>query len=300
MESPLERGSRRVRPAALATAGADAATGAYYDGLSRWTSWLAPFGYGGGRRTLTVHRALADPRSGGRPTFTRLHDVLAATVPTLLEGHVLDAGCGLGGTMLDLASRGGRATFVGLTLSERQAATGRRAIAAAHLADRIAIRVQSYDSPPPGPFDAVIAIESLAHSPRPGATVAALAAQLTPGGTLAIVDDMPEPAARGTQDLALFKEGWRLPALPSAAELAAAFAQCQLTLAVERDLTAEMRPRTSARIAQLEALNRLLYRLVPSPGARALLDSYHGGLALERLYRDARMSYRLLVARKPG
>jgi hypothetical protein len=31
---------------------------------------------------------------------------------------------------------------------------------------------------------------------------------------------------------------------------------------------------------------------------RRLLDSYRGGLALERLSRDGLMSYRLLVARK--
>ena len=61
-----------------------------------------------------------------------------------------------------------------------------------------------------------------------------------------------------------------------------------------------MRPRTRVRIASLEALNRVLHRIVPSAGVRALLDSYHGGLALERLYRDSRMRYRLIVARKPG
>lgn len=294
MEAPLERASAAARSAA-----GDGATAAYYDRLSRWTRWAAALGYGGGRATLTAHRALADPRTGGRTTFTRLHDVLAAAVPALASGRVLDAGCGLGGTMLDLAARGS-ATFVGVTLSEQQAADGRRAIAAAALDERIAIRVASYDSPPDGPFDAVMAIESLAHSPRPAVTVAALAARLAPGGSLAIVDDMPAPAARGTRDLTLFQAGWRLPALPSAEELIAALLGCGLAIAAEQDLTAEMRPRTRVRIASLEALNRVLHRIVPSAGVRALLDSYHGGLALERLYRDSRMRYRLIVARKPG
>jgi hypothetical protein len=61
-----------------------------------------------------------------------------------------------------------------------------------------------------------------------------------------------------------------------------------------------VRPRTLVQIARLEALNRLLYRVAPSPAVRALLDSYHGGLALERLYARGLMSYRLLVARKPS
>jgi SAM-dependent methyltransferase len=278
---------------------AEAATGAYYDRLSRWTTWLAALGYGGGRRTLTAHRALADPRSGGRPTFTRLHDVLAAALPSPLRGRVLDAGCGLGGTMLDLAARGS-ATFVGLTLSERQAAVARRAAAKGGLESRIEVRTDSYDTPPAGPFDLVVAIESLAHSAQPAKTVAALAAQLAPGGRLAIVDDMPTDEAQDTQDLALFKSGWRLPALPTAAELAAALARCGLTVAADHDLTAELRPRTLARIAQLEALNRALHRFVPAASWRALLDSYHGGLALERLYRHGLMHYRFMLARKPS
>ena len=121
---------------------------------------------------------------------------------------MLDAGCGLGGTMLDLATRGS-ATFMGLTLSAQQAAVAERAIEKAGLSHRIAVRIGSYDAPPEGPFDAAIAIESLAHSSQPAATLAALTARLAPGGLLAIADDMPEPTARGSRDLALFQSGWR-------------------------------------------------------------------------------------------
>ncbi len=35
-------------------------------------------------------------------------------------------------------------------------------------------------------------------------------------------------------------------------------------------------------------------------GLRALLESYRGGLALERLYRHSLMSYRLIVAHNAG
>jgi len=269
----------------------------YYDRLARWTESARHFGYGGGHDKLTVHRALADPRAGGRATVTRLHDVLLAALPAAPSGHVLDAGCGLGGTMLDLAGRCS-ARFTGVTLSERQAAVGRRAAAKAGLADRIAIEVGNYDSPPEGPFDLVIAIESLAHSPDPARSVAAVATRLKPRGRLAIVDDMPEPEARGTRDLALLQSGWRVPVLAGGAELKAALVRLRFAIAADRDLTHEVRPRTLARIAQLEMLNRTLHRLAPSASLRALLDSYHGGLALERLYRAALMRYRLIVAEK--
>jgi len=275
----------------------DAATGAYYDDLSSWTALARFLGYGGGRRALTVHRALADPRAGGRPTVTRLHDLLLETLPVTTLRRVLDAGCGMGGTMIALAAKTS-ATFTGLTLSPHQAAIGQRAIARAGLANRVEILVGSYDDPPERPFDAAIAIESLAHSSAPGASLRAIASRLAPGGWLALVDDMPEAAARGTRDLEAFQDGWRLPALCGAAEIAATLRAQGLEIVADHDLTRELRPRTPEQIARLERLNRALRAIAPTHKLRTLLDSYRGGLALERLYRHGLMRYRLLVARK--
>jgi SAM-dependent methyltransferase len=296
LEVPLDDAASSLEQPLYERSGA---LGGYYDRLARWTAAARHLGYGGGHESLTVHRALADPRAGGRATVTRLHDVLLAALPASPAGHVLDAGCGLGGTMLDLAGRCS-ARFTGLTLSARQAAIARAAAAQAGFSDRIAITLGSYDRPPEGPFDLVIAIESLAHSPHPATTLDALIMRLAPNGRFAIVDDMPEAHARGTRDLALFQSGWRVPAPMSAAEVKSEFARRGLAIVAERDLTDEMRPRTLARIAHLEGLNRLLYRLAPSAAVRDLLDSYRGGLALERLYRTALMRYRLIVAEKLG
>ena len=275
----------------------EGATGAYYDALAAWTAVARRLGYGGGRGELTVHRALADPAAGGRPTVTRIHDLLANALPLESLQHVLDAGCGMGGTMIALAARC-RARFMGVTLSPGQTEIGRRAIARLDLANRVEIRAQRYDEPPAARFDAVVAIESLAHSQGPKASVRALAAHLDPGGWLAIVDDMPLPAARGTGDLDLFQRGWRLPVLLGTAEWPATLRECGFEVAVDRDLSADLRPRSLARIATLERMNAWLRRAAPTAAARRLLDSYRGGLALERLYRAGLMSYRLLVARK--
>jgi tocopherol O-methyltransferase len=274
-------------------------TGTYYDRLERWTALSRFFGYGGGRDTLTVHRALADPRAKGRPTSTRLHDLLVETLPPLTSPRVLDAGCGLGGTMIDLASKLG-GTYTGLTLSERQAQIGRRAIARAGLEAQIEIQVGSYDSPPDMPFDVVLAIESLAHSIDPGSSLQAFTSRLAPGGLLAIVDDMPEPAASGSADLAAFKTGWCLPVLWSAEQYMTGMQNGGLRLVADRDLTPDVRPRSLRHIQRLEALNRVVRRFVHAEGPRAMLDSYRGGLALERLYRRKLVQYRLLVACRAG
>ncbi len=298
MEVPLDdAASEGEGPPNARGAARGAALGGYYDLLARWTASAHAFGYGGGHDKLAVHRALADPRAGGHPTVTRLHDVVLAALPFPPHGRVLDAGCGFGGTMLDLAGRCS-ARFMGLTLSERQAAVGRDAAAKSGFGNRIGIEIGSYDFPPRGPFDLAIAIESLAHSPHPDKSLAAIVARLAPGGRLIVVDDMPEPPARGTRDLELFQSGWRVPVLASAGEIKSALARLGLAIAADLDLTDELRPRTLAQIARLETLNRVLHRLAPWAGLRGLLDSYRGGLALERLYRAGMMRYRLITAEK--
>ncbi|HET7923359.1 MAG TPA: hypothetical protein VFL30_00585, partial [Rhodanobacteraceae bacterium] len=100
-------------------------------------------------------------------------------------------------------------------------------------------------------------------------------------------------------DFELFQSGWRVPGLVGAAEIKAMLALRGLAIVADRDLTDELRPRTLRRIAALETLNRVLHRVTPSVGLRELLDSYLGGLALERLYRSALMRYRLIIAEKP-
>jgi SAM-dependent methyltransferase len=271
---------------------------AYYRRLDAWNRVAAAVGYGGGRAALTVHRALADPRAGGRPTFTRLHDVLVDHLPRMRAPAVLDAGCGLGGTMLHLA-RTLNATCLGLTLSAAQceranAEAGRRGIG-----DRVKAVVRRYDDPPGGPYDAIVAIESLAHSADPARTIEVLARLLAPGGVLAIVDDMPEPEADADTDLAQFKEGWRLPVLWSARHYRTEFARRGLDVSTDVDLTAECRTRSLAHVRSLMALNRLVSACVPSPALRDVMRSHRGGLALERLIRRGLLRYRLLIASRP-
>lgn len=275
-----------------------AGVGTYYDRLGRWTAVARLLGYGGGRDSYTVHRALADPAHGGSPTFTRLHDLVLARVPASAPLRVLDAGCGLGGTMMAIAAARD-ATCVGVTLSPTQVDAAMQEAARRGLAGRVRASVCSYDEPPAGPYDVIVAIESLAHSPDPARTLAALSRVLAPGGLLIVVDDMPEAEARGTGDLATFKEGWRCPVLWSETEYRTHLRALALDLVESVDLTGDVRPRSEAVLGLLELANHAA-SLVPSGGLRQVLASHRGGLALERMSRRRLVRYQLVVARKPA
>jgi SAM-dependent methyltransferase len=272
-------------------AAADHPIGAYYDRLTRWTRATRFFGP---RRAASVHRALTDPRASGRPTTGRLHDVILEHLPPLTSPRVLDAGCGLGGTIHFLAPHLG-GSYLGLTLSHGQASAATRLAETLH--QPVQILVRSYDDPPPGPYDLMVAIESLAHSPDPEQTLIALARVAAPEALLVIADDMPRPEAARSPDLARFKRGWQCPKLWTVEHYRRALSARGGSILVDRDLTPEYRPRSLTRISRLERLNRALHVMVPSTGWRAVMDSHYGGLALERLYQEGLMRYRLLIAR---
>jgi SAM-dependent methyltransferase len=262
----------------------------YYDRLSRYGALARLFGRDGGHSRATVHRLLRSPDPAIDPAEV-IHSMIAARLD-VPPRRVLDAGCGLGGTCFDLARRFGAACD-GLTLSPAQAETARAGAAARGLGERCRFHVASYDAPIDGKYDLIVAIESLAHSADPAASLANLARALAPGGRIVVVDDVRESAA-DVADAADFVAGWQAPGFLTRAQWVAAFAAAGLRLARDDDLTALVPRRNAFVRGSLLCANRIA-ALVPHAGWRGVLASHRGGLALERLYARGGASYRLFV-----
>jgi SAM-dependent methyltransferase len=221
-----------------------------------------------------------------------LCEAIGAGVPK--EPRVLDAGCGLGGTIFHWQARlGGH--YDGFTLSPEQARRAEAEASRRGVAQSCRFHVRSYHNPIKDPYDAVIAIESLAHSADPAAAVANLAGARAAGGLLLIVDDMPDASAE-KKLLAGFKKGWRCPVLLDAAGYRAAIAAAGLVLVQDVDLTARLRPRPLTWLKVLIAIFGLARSLAPTRGARDVLGALLGGFYLEALYRTGGMRYRMMVA----
>jgi SAM-dependent methyltransferase len=272
--------------------------------VARYYRWLDGLSFFQERRAEgedahPIHRALTDP-AGGPPSPLVLHRLMLEGLDLPPNPRVLDAGCGYGATMLDLAPvLGGE--WTGLTLSGAQRVRGGAAIAAAGLADRVRIRVQSYDTPPPGPFDLIIGIESLIHSAAPEGTVAALASVLAPGGHLVMVDDMPEEdlPPEPAQRFALFRRHWRCPVAPSRAGWLRAMDAVGLKLVRERDLSPLLRVRSMEQAGpRLRELRRWPARLQQVVGLGVRAEAEIGGIMLETLQTEGFVRYRMLVTRR--
>ncbi len=273
----------------------------YYDWLSRYqrvTAWATR----AGRASLTVHRRLAvpfTPLGGSDGVHAALRAALAA-MPT--APLVVDAGCGLGGTIFFLHEQYG-GEYHGLTLSavqrDRAAAEARRRGWSATCRFHVANYDTGLDGIAPDGADLIVAIESLAHSSDPVHSILTLARSLRPRGRLVIVDDVPGARLRDDDpDLQQFRAGWRCPIVARRADLVAALTAGGLAVDRDDDLTSRVVLRGTAALERLVRANRGMRRWAGAGGAGLVLDALHGGLMLERLYRRGVMEYRLLVGRR--
>ena len=266
----------------------------WLDGLSWFQERRGEAGHG----ALPVHRALADP-DGGAPSPFVIHRLMLAGLDLPAAPRVLDAGCGYGATMLDLAPKLA-GDWTGLTLSPVQAARGMAEIAGRGLAERVRIAVRSYDAPVEGRFDLAYGIESLIHSADPARTIANLAASLEPGGHLVIVDDMPEERmpAEAAARLDRFRRFWRCPVAPTRAGWVAACRAAGLEPVAERDLNPLLQVRGMEELAPRLATLERRARIPRLLGLGLRREAEIGGLLLETLQTEGFVRYRILAARK--
>ena len=281
----------------------------YYDWLSRFqrvTSWI---GQGGGYQSFTVHRLLTSTDPGVAGADVVHERILGAAGPDLKvrtttggAPRVVDAGCGLGGTIFYLHRRLG-GTYDGLTLSATQRARAEREAKRRGVEEACRFHLRSYDDDlqalVPDGADLIVAIESLAHSPEPSRSIANLARTLRRGGRLIVVDDVPhERLPWGDDDFEGFREGWRCRSISGHAALLASMSGAGLTIDADDDLTGLVPLRDPDALERLVKSNRRWRTWAGWTGAAELIDSLHGGLMLERLYRRGLMQYRLVAARR--
>lgn len=270
----------------------------YYDFLYLWSQLTNRFRAFDAVGPHMIHRQLIDPETGGYSDRT-VHRLIARAASDIGPIDALDAGCGYGGTCLDLhRTLGGR--WLGITINKRQHQIAQRNAEAMGVADAVSFAYSSYDAPLPCRFNLVFGIESLIHSPAPAATVANLAAALQPGGAFIIVDDMlAEPVApRHAADIDGFKRMWRCPAMPTDKEWMRHLEAAGCAVEAVSDLTPRMSPRSEAEVvAELTAVARRR-RWRDRLGLRLVSDAQAGGLLLERLTRAGASRYTMIVARK--
>ncbi|HYM00520.1 MAG TPA: methyltransferase domain-containing protein [Blastocatellia bacterium] len=277
---------------------------AYYDWLSRYVQFANWLAYRDRFASFTMHKTLSVPAGniGHNPRTAGLEYVnkrLLEAVQLPPNPRVLDAGCGFGGTIFHWQGKMG-GSYDGLTLSRVQLRVATRESRRRGIDGSCRFHRQSYDAPLKATYDAVVAIESLIHSPSLATTIPNLATCLARSGQMIILDDMAncDVEAEAPSEANDLRVHWGCAHYPKLQDYRNALEKARLKVIHEDDFTVHVQPRDSKTLDQLEVRYNRLYRAIPIKSVRTVLSAYIGGLALERLYLKNRVQYHLLVASK--
>lgn len=235
---------------------------------------------------LTIHKQLRFPNE----QFPDTNDWILKQLDLPANAHILDAGCGVGGTLFALLQD--KRTGVGITLSQNQVEVAQKQAARLGLDDRCTFIQQSYDDPLNDQFDFIVTIEALIHSPDLGQTIQNLARHLKPTGRLLIIEDIANDLLTNSPITEIWQQSWSIQTIYSQQDYLEAFQTARLTIIENHDFT----PFVPAK-RWPSWLIRLAWKLVqqmPSAKNRARAI-FIGGWALESLYRSRSVSYKATV-----
>ena len=228
---------------------------------------------------FTVHKHLdQDPLIQFREAYRRVEQPGARLIA--------DAGCGYGGFAAFVARQAPILSVDGYTLSDVQQSVARQVLARLHLA-KSRVLLQSYDRLE-RQYDAVVAIESLAHSANAGRTLQHWAKHLCPGGVVVIIDELFRPEVSPAHpEIQQFMQCWHFSLLLQQAPLEAMLHAAGLSMAASVVLSERYHVHTRPD----EECDRLL-RAYQLDGAH---PGYIGGMLLEKFYNREWVDYVLLV-----
>jgi cyclopropane fatty-acyl-phospholipid synthase-like methyltransferase len=216
--------------------------------------------------------------------------------------RVLDAGCGVGGSSIWLATHRG-AEVVGITIAPEQVAIAVRLAGEAGVGDRATFREMDFAATafPPASFDVVWNIESMCHAFDKREYLRHVFELLRPGGRFACLDMF----GLGPGDAAPIQAmctNWSLTSLPSVEDVRGHLAALGFEGVESEDLTGPVR----RPVAALEAMARNTHAMLRiekmATGSTSAVYEKHvlGALACAEGVAQGCMQYAYVGARKPG
>ncbi|MGH8553619.1 MAG: SAM-dependent methyltransferase, partial [Methylococcales bacterium] len=179
-------------------------------------------------------------------SLLNMNRVLAQQVRISEFDHVLDAGCGIGGSTIWLAENH-RARVSGITLSEKQVQQARRFAQKRGVLDRVNFQCEDFcnTSFDDESFDVVWGLESVCYAVQKRAFVKEAYRLLKKGGRLVIADGFAkrrEFTEKEWRILVLCLNGWSVPNLATADEMKSYIGDCCFTDIVYRDISEHTLP----------------------------------------------------------
>jgi tocopherol O-methyltransferase len=242
-----------------------------------------------------IHHGLWEASGTEFEAQCRLIDQLAKAASLRPGDRILDVGCGMGGSAIELASRGCEVT--GVTLSPVQRSWARLSAACQGVSRKV--RFLRADAEhltfPAGSFDIVWNIECSEHLFDKPAFFRKCAHWLRPGGRVALCAWLAGPAPEAEPQVQAVCEGFLCPSLGTATDYRGWMEEAGLHLRTCIDLTSRV-ARTWEMCLERIRMSRVgLLAWIAGRNMQAFLDHFQ---TLLKAYRTGAMQYGLFVAEK--
>jgi SAM-dependent methyltransferase len=219
-----------------------------------------------------------------------LMDWLASNIPFTKEDCILDAGCGTGHTLFYLNKKYGLRGF-GISISPEEIKYASEACQKGDLKSHLDFKLEDFNLYKTGIYTKIICIESLKHARDLKLTICNLLHMMSKSGMMVIIDDFLVSSNKSVEKQ---KELWCSPGFVNvktyekAIEAAGSF-QCQ-----KIDLSPYVPFRPVWKLNLFYFIFSIVKLFVPDSLKRNI-NTYLGGLLLEKLYAKKQVNYMVLI-----
>ncbi len=242
-----------------------------------------------------IHKKLNFSLAEKSQSFQDITDWLAHHIEIPDYAHILDAGCGVGYTLLSLCQNTNR-TGIGISLSPEEISRANAAAKSKQLAQRCNFKVHSFNQPLAAKFDLIIAIESLKHSVDLKQTLKTLTQSLKPEGQLVIVEDFLTNKAISLSLKKRFEDYWHLQDTYTFAFYEKELNKHKLMITNRHDLTPLVTQKNSFKVISKYYALRML-SILPHNRTKELSRIFGGGFLMDYFYAKGNLTYELLHAK---
>ena len=220
-------------------------------------------------------------------------DIVLNEVAFASGEHILDAGCGTGHTLFELAKM--KNIFgMGISISEKEIAFANSLAKKENLLAKLSFKVQTFEFGIEEIYDKIIALESIKHSKNPASVIKNFCQVLNENGTLIIADDFIDAQSKLIEK---HQQLWNAPGFSDLKATLEAIKQNGNFQIREIDLTPFVQKRSRIKL-ELWRLLLVLCQKITFGNWRSYCDIYLGAILLELLYKKKKVSYFLIIATK--
>lgn len=258
------------------------------------------------RENLALHYGYWDKQTTSHhQALLNKNQVLYETSGIQMSDHVLDAGCGIGGSSIWMAKNHNN-QVTAITISKQQAHHASHHAKRQNVSEKVTFQVTDFCSTPfaDNSFDVIWGLESVCHALNKGDFLKEAYRLLRPNGRIVICDGFilrREFSDDEWQDIVTCLNGWAVPNLCTRDEFARLLEQNQFQNISYNDITAETLPsadymfKVAKRLKPLQTISQWL-----GLRSKAQTANFKVGLAQHRLFKDQLVEYGIYTAIKPA